>query len=313
MKFLSNPTQLLLTLFLFTIITVFSCKKETSDTLNDQDEALANISATESNAEAEDVFNGVFDDVLGVNANVGMGGTGIFGRRASATYGTSYADGRIDNTSQLPPCLNIIIQQPTPSSFPIKITFDFGSTGCAANDGHWRKGKIVVDYSDRLLIPGATASARFEDFQIDSITIDNSTMYTISNTGTQDHLQFTVNVNAKLSKPSGNYSEWYSQKTISRIEGNLTSTPLDDVLKIEGKATGKTKRNDLIVAWKAEITDPFIKRFSCRWISQGVIKTGRENLASNSQWFGILDYGLGNCDNRATLTINGVRYEITLR
>jgi hypothetical protein len=313
MKFLSNPTQLLLTLFLFTIITVFSCKKETSDTLNDQDEALANISATESNAEAEDVFNGVFDDVLGVNANVGMGGTGIFGRRASTTYGTSYADGRIDNTSQLPPCLNIIIQQPTPSSFPIKITFDFGSTGCAANDGHWRKGKIVVDYSDRLLIPGATASARFEDFQIDSITIDNSTMYTISNTGTQDHLQFTVNVNAKLSKPSGNYSEWYSQKTISRIEGNLTSTPLDDVLKIEGKATGKTKRNDLIVAWKAEITDPFIKRFSCRWISQGVIKTGRENLASNSQWFGILDYGLGNCDNRATLTINGVRYEITLR
>ena len=60
MKFLSNPTQLLLTLFLF--ITIFSCKKETSDT-SPQDEALANISATESNAEADDVFNGVFDDV----------------------------------------------------------------------------------------------------------------------------------------------------------------------------------------------------------------------------------------------------------
>src|ERR1051326_8190449 len=70
MKFRSNPTQLLPTLFLFITIAVFSCKKETSGT-SSEDEALANISATESNAEAEDVFNGVFDDVLGVNANVG--------------------------------------------------------------------------------------------------------------------------------------------------------------------------------------------------------------------------------------------------
>ena len=82
MKFLSNPTQRLLTLFLF--FTIFSCKKETSDT-DAQDEALANISATESNAEADDVFNGVFDDVLGVNTDVGMGGTGIFGRKAALT------------------------------------------------------------------------------------------------------------------------------------------------------------------------------------------------------------------------------------
>jgi len=310
MKLLSNPIQILITVFLF--IAIFSCKKEVSDT-SAQDEAQANISATESNAEADDVFNGVFDDVLGVNTNVGMGGTGIFGRRAGTGYGTNYAGGRIDNTNLLPPCLNLIIVQPTPNTFPITITFDFGSTGCAANDGHWRKGKIIIQYSDRLLVPGAGASVTFEDFQIDSISIDNSATCTIHNTGTQDNLQFTVEANAKLSKPNGNYSEWHSHKIISRTEGNLTLSPLDDVLKIEGKASGKTKRNDLIVAWTAEITDPFIKRFTCRWISQGVIKTGRENLASNSQWFGVLDYGGGNCDNRATLTINGIKYEITLR
>ena len=163
------------------------------------------------------------------------------------------------------------------------------------------------------MIPGAAASVSFEDFQIDSIAIDNSTTYTMTNTGTQDNLQFTVDANAKLSKPNGNYSEWYSHKIVSRIEGNLTSTPLDDVLKVEGKASGKTKRNDFIVAWKAEITEPYIKKFTCRWVSQGVIKTGRENLSSNSQWFGVLDYGSGNCDNHATLTINGIKYEITLR
>ena len=124
MKFLNNPTQLLLTLFLF--VTIFSCKKEISDT-SPQDEALANVSATESNAEADNVFNGVFDDVMGVNANVGMGGTGIFGRKAGTNNGTSYADGRIDNTNILPPCLNVTIVQQTPNSFPVTITLDFGS------------------------------------------------------------------------------------------------------------------------------------------------------------------------------------------
>jgi hypothetical protein len=64
--------------------------------------------------------------------------------------------------------------------------------------GIGEKGKIIIDYSNRLLIPGATASVTFEDFQIDSISIDNSATYTISNTGTQDNLQFTVDANANL-------------------------------------------------------------------------------------------------------------------
>jgi hypothetical protein len=307
----SNPSSLLTAIFFIIVIFIFSCKKETSQTLSPQDETEVTLNATQSNAEAEDVFNGIFDDVLGVNADVGMGGTGIFARKALNNYETYL--GRIDNTNLLPPCLNIIIVKTTVDPFPVTITFDFGGSGCTANDGHWRKGKIIINYSNRLLVPGAVASVSFDNFSIDSISIDNSTTYTISNTGTQDNLQFTVDITAKLSKPGGNYSEWHSHKIISRTEGNLTSTPLDDVLKIEGNASGKLKRNDLVVAWKSEITEPFIKRFSCRWISKGVIKTGRENLSSNSQWIGTLDYGTGNCDNRASLTINGINYEITLR
>src|SRR5262249_1985906 len=145
----------------------------------------------------------------------------------------------------------------------------------------------------------ATATLQFDNFFNDSIQVNNSTTYTIKNTGTLDKLQFTVDINAKLSKPDGNYTEWYSLKTITRIEGSATATPLDDVMQIEGKASGTLKKNNLAVAWNAEISDPLIKRFTCRWISQGMVKESRENLASNSQWVGSLDYGNGNCDNRA--------------
>jgi hypothetical protein len=313
MKILSNPSRLLTAIFVFTTLIIFSCKKENSDSLTPQDEEQANVVATQSDAEAESVFDGVFNDALGVNGDVGLGGTGIFGRASAGNYGTYDINGRIDNTSTLPSCLNLAIEHTTNSTFPVKVTLDFGSTGCAANDGHWRKGKIIITYTSRLLYPGAVAEAIFEDFYIDSIRIDNSTTYRIANTGTTSQLQLTVDVNGKLSKPNGNYSEWHSHKVITRTDGNATTTPLDDAFKIEGKASGKVKRNDVIVAWNAVISEPLVKKFTCRYISKGTVKITRETLSANSQWTGILDYGTGNCDNRAILTVNNIPHEITLR
>src|SRR4030095_68101 len=318
MKILRNPS-LLSFLFVLTILVVFSCKKEVSDTLSAQDEEQANVIATQSDTEAENVFDGVLNDALGVNTDVGLGGTGIFGRASAGNYGTYGIDGRVDNVSQLPACLNIAIEHvSTSAAFPLRITLDFGNTGCVANDSHWRKGKIIITYSARLLTPGANATVRFVDFSADSIRIDNSSTYSVTNTGTADKPQFTIEVNARLSKPNGNYSEWHSRKIITWVEGFLTaSNRQDDVLKIEGEASGKVKRNDVIVAWKAVISEPLIKRFSCPWISSGVVKIARETLSSNSQWAGSLDYGYpdatGKCDNLANLTINQKSIQITLR
>jgi hypothetical protein len=314
MKIPSTQYRFLAAIFVFSIV-IFSCKKETSDTLSAQDEEQANVAATQSDTEAESVFDGIFNDALGVNGDVAMGGTGIFGRVSAANYGTFNISGRVDNVNQLPPCLNVTIEHTSTTNltFPVKVTLDFGSTGCIANDGHWRKGKIIIVYTNRLLYPGAVAEAGFEDFYIDSIRIDNSTSFRIANTGTTSQLQLTVDVNGKLSKPNGNYSEWHSHKQITRTAGNATTTPIDDIFKIEGKASGKVKRNDLGVAWNAVITDPLIKQFSCRYISKGVVSITRETLAANSKWTGTLDYGQGNCDKFAILKVNGREIQITLR
>lgn len=315
MKIARVHTRLLTATCLFIVLVIFSCKKETSGTLAPQDEEQANVSATESDAEAENVFDGVFNDVLGVNKDVALGGTGIFGRNDASGYEPSYSTGRIINTTQLPSCLNVTIEHTTTNTFPIQITLDFGATGCVANDGHWRKGKIILTYSNRLLYPGATATAAFQDFYIDSIFVENWSTLKISNIGTGDKLQFQVDIDTRLSKPNGNYSEWHSSKTTKQTLGSTTSSPLDDVFAIEGSATGKVRRNDIIVAWEAQVTKPLVKKFTCHWISDGTVSIRRANLSSNSQWVGTLDYGYryGNCDKFAQLTINGVTYEITLR
>ncbi|HET9825402.1 MAG TPA: hypothetical protein VFP87_08710, partial [Chitinophagaceae bacterium] len=207
MKIVGIPTRVLTAIFLLAPFIIFSCKKETSGTLTPQDEEQVNVVATQSDAEAENVFDGVFNDVLGVNKDVAMGGTGIFGRNMAGSYGPSYLNGRIDN---VPSCLNVTIEHTTTNTFPIQIILDFGSTGCLANDGHWRKGKIIITYSNRLLYPGATATTAFQDFYIDSIHVENWTALRIANAGTQDKLQFQVDIDAKLTKPNGNYSEWHS-------------------------------------------------------------------------------------------------------
>jgi hypothetical protein len=307
MKLVNPIIGCLLACLLLIVWTLGSCKKEVSDSLSTQDEKQANFTATESHVEADGVFNGIFDDALGVNNQVALGGTGLFMRRGD---GSSYTL----RTDPAPACLNVVIAAAgtTNDPFPITITLDFAG-GCPGADGHVRKGKIMIKYLHRLIQPGSSASIEFQDFSIDSLAIGNGTKYTISNTGTDDKLQFTIDINARLNKSNGDYTQWRSHKVITRTDGGATGSPLDDVMQVEGNASGQVKRSDVAVAWKAEITSPFIKRFTCRWISQGTIRIGRESLAPNSDWMGVLDYGTGNCDNHATLTLGGVAYQITLR
>ncbi|MFL5774511.1 MAG: hypothetical protein ACJ75F_15210, partial [Flavisolibacter sp.] len=61
-----------------------------------------------------------------------------------------------------------------------------------------------------------------------------------------------------------------------------------------------------------EITEALKKKFICHWISKGIIRMRRETLPATSPWVAILNYGNGDCDYLATLTINGVTHQIQL-
>lgn len=293
-------------LVLCTAFVLFSCKKDKSGDLTAAEEEIASAATSESDAEAEMVFNGVFDNVMGVNNEVGIEGTGVFGGRVA---------GSGMRTDSLQRCFTVTVTRPSANPFPVRVVIDFG-TGCTGADGHTRSGKIITEYTNRLLIPGAVATTIFDNYKVDSTKVEGT--HKIANTTNPANAnqvrQFTVDVNgAKLSRPSGNYAEWNSHKVITQFDGFITALPIDDVFRVEGYANGRVKRGALIVAWRSEITEPLIKRFSCRWISKGIIKVFRASNANpNSPWTATLNYGAGNCDNKALLTINGVTREITL-
>ena len=162
------------------------------------------------------------------------------------------------------------------------------------------------------MIPGAIATTIFDGFYFDSTKVEGT--HKITNTSaTNIARRFTVNViEAKLTKPNGNFIEWNSEKVITQLEGLATPAPMDDIFKIEGGSRGRVKRGALLVGWQSTILEPLVKRFNCRWIVRGVIRTVRLNATTNSPWIAVLNFGNGNCDNLAVITINGVSYQITL-
>lgn len=293
---LTKPVSISLIGLLFLVI---SCSKETSLSTA-QEEEMAQASS-ESSGEAENTFAETFDDVMGANNDVGIAGSGVF-------YG------RVDTLSPTARCFTVTVTHPTNTPFPVRVVVDFGTTGCTGPDGHVRRGKIITDYSDRLINTGATAVTTFDGFYVDSVHVEGT--HKITNTSEPPTVlrRYKVQViDGKLTKPSGNFIEWNSTRSIMQVEGLTTADPRDDVYKIyDGTASGRVKRGNLIVRWESAITEPLIRRVTCRWIVKGIIKTVRINLPGNSPWIAYLNFGTGNCDNQAILTVNGVPHQITL-
>ncbi|HET6724263.1 MAG TPA: hypothetical protein VFH07_15995 [Chitinophagaceae bacterium] len=305
MKLILNPTRLLALVF-GSLVIFGSCKKETSaDTAQEE---FASRASSEGDAESDEIFNEVFDNVMGVNADVAFGGTGVFGRMNPGTPG---------ETARLTACPDVTITHlSTTSAFPVKVTMDFGP-GCTGRDGRTRSGKIITEYTSRLMVPGAKATTTFENYTVDSIEVSGTQIITnqsdnLSTTCMTHKWKVSVE-NAKLTKPNGNYVEWNSTRNIVQLEGMCTPfVPLDDIYKIEGSSNAKAKRGNLLIAWTSETADPLIKKFSCRWLVKGVTRITRQNLATNSPWVATINYGNGDCDNKALATINGVPHIITL-
>jgi hypothetical protein len=284
---------------------IISCKKDSSSITNPVEKQEFAAVTSASDAEAEGVFSEVFDNVIGVNTEVGIGGTGIFGgARVPARQEDEILGGAkgLDTTH----CFTVnIVPLDSGTIFPLRITIDFG-TGCTARDGKTRKGKIITEYSNSLIIPGATATTTFDGYYVNDIKVEGT--HKVTNGSTANNRSFTVEVDGKLSRENGNFSEWNSTKTIAQVSGLGTPwVPADDVFEVTGSANGAVKIADKLYEWNTKITNPLSKQFECRYIAKGTI-----GLYKNSTLVAELDYGQGDCDNKATVTVNGAQAIITL-
>ncbi len=271
---------------------VTSCKKD-----NTTDQLTAPVAeATANEVDLQDAFDDVYDNAAGIDGLTAGEDLGMYGETGFGLF-----PGSASNTSR---CFTVKITPKDRGVFPKTVVLDFG-TGCVMN-GHTRKGKIITVYSGPLHKPGSKAVTEFDGYQIDNHRIMGR--HEVKNTTLpgSNQREFTRTIEAKvLNVNDQSWRTWTANTVLKQIEGNGTPLfPMDDVYQISGSRRGESSKGR---TWAAEIINPLVKAFTCRWISKGIIKIRVNDTV------GTLDYGNGTCDNEAVLTINGASRTIKLR
>jgi hypothetical protein len=186
----------------------------------------------------------------------------------------------------------------TTGTFPTKnISIDFG-TGCTSPKGIVRKGIINIVLTDSLQNPGSLATITFSNYYINGFKRDGTITRTNTTVagGTTRSWNRTV-VNGSMTSPAGQVRTFSKNINITQIDG--LSTPCDrsdDIYLLDGTRTvtsfnGKTRT--------FTTQTPLQKKASCANIDQGIL-----NIQAGTKT-ATLDFGTGNCDNQAVLTIPG--------
>ncbi len=273
-------------LFVFAIIFA-SCKKEKEvdyDTQSSQD-----------NAQAESIFNEI-NEISDQAVEDGQLSTHRFGT----------GEGNLLTNCAV---INVTIDTANGSGSG-SASIDFGSHFCRGNDNKFRKGLINVNFTGPYRNAGTviTISAvnYFVGYDSTYATKVNG-QRTVTNNGlnTAGHLNYTIVANATLVNYLSQQMIWNSTRNREWIAGDSTATWTDDEYLITGIAGGNSFAG---INFTATITTALHVKLSCHWITEGKFTLSPENKPER-----LLDYGNGECDGDATVTIGDKTYQITLR
>lgn len=278
-------------------ITLFSCQKDTSmsnEPVSD-DEA---VTVSQENAEADAAYEETAE--IGFSASADLEAAARAGHSNFGVGVHANIDLFTELSTRLGSCATITVT-PNDSTYPKTVVIDYG-VGCVCRDGKFRKGSITLNFSKPLRVPGAVLTITLNGYFVNRVHIEGTKI--ITNLSTETAHKFSVVVsNGKVTWPSGRGFTYEKVKVVTQISGYETATVRDDVFSIEGRS--KTTYASGITVTK-NTGEPLIKPVACNWVVKGILKI----KINNRELF--LDYGNGDCDNKALLKWNSHEREITL-
>ncbi len=206
---------------------------------------------------------------------------------------TTADDGDSSKTKTTMSCATITFEPLT--GYPKTLTIDYGSVGCNVN-GHAISGKITATINDKIRSEGTTIKISFDDFKIDTLSLNGTMSLTISKVDlTSKIIEFSTDFSeCSLTIPSGTISldgnvsyEW-DMKTLSDYT--------DDMFIVKsGNLTGTNRESK---TYSINVVTPLTYNVSCGHFVSGQL----EVQESNSSYPATIDFGDGSCDNVATVT-----------
>lgn len=277
-------TKFFLTITALALLSFFSCQKDS--TLDDQIAIdLADDDAV-TDAVYEDVFNTADNATIILDQMVKNGDT-----KSETVISDS--------------CPAITVSHPLTGVWPKIVTVNYG-TGCTGMNENVRKGKIVIEVTGPRLTPGSKRTVTFVDYYFNDIKVEGTKV--LENMGYNNNQNLLVSVRVtggKLTLPDGKIIERTVDHQREWTAGLLTKNIWDDECLITGTATGKNING---VSYINTITTALQWKRSCRFIVAGVVKIEREGKATVE-----LNYGTGDCDAKAVVTVGTETKEILLK
>ena len=180
------------------------------------------------------------------------------------------------------------------------VTLDFGE-GCEVR-GRFISGILIMTYDKDSDLHTKTIIVTYDNYRVNRKLIEGS--HSIVRTRENDNPKSIITFDVMVTWDNGDTATRVGEKVREMIEGSDTRTWSDNVYLITGHWT-TTRKNGAVVY--AKIVTPLRRELVCRFLVSGTI-----DLNKNDK-HGILDFGEGECDNMATLTLDdGTVIEITL-
>ena len=212
----------------------------------------------------------------------------------------SAVKGQVDITG-----VTITLDKKDSITFPKIITIDFGTTGYIDNRGDTLKGKVIITVSDKIWKPGATKTIKLVDFYVNGNNIKGSKSIVNNGLNAAKNPSYTTTVSDTIIRVDKSTIIRNATRTRERIDNAGTPRIFwDDKFSITGSSSGVNAKG---VAYTVAITSPLIIYNNYPYFVQGTVTTTTETRTA------ILDFGDGTKDRKATLTINGVTKDITLK
>jgi len=218
------------------------------------------------------------------------------------TLTTSALSGKSGGFKSGSACLNISFDL---TASPYKMTLDFGTVNCLCEDGLYRRGKIIVSYTTGIGDSLASLSTTFDNFFVNDNNVKGTHTLTYKGHNQNGHSNWDVNVNGSIVLASGEGTITYiASHNSEMIAGESTPDLNDNVFSNTGSSSGIAINGQ---AFTSVITTPLVNKFTCGYFVSGVIEISRAAQPKH-----IINFGNGDCDNKATVTIIGITFEITL-
>ncbi|HNI54701.1 MAG TPA: hypothetical protein PK511_09285 [Chitinophagales bacterium] len=261
------------------------CKKESLDT--DTYIALDNA-----------IADGSFQDMMNVVTQQAVA-NGIDG------FSSGTANGKL-----LEDCPTTTFSEPL-GTFPNTMTVDFGVSCTTGYLGVERSGKVIATFTGPYSAEGTTITITTDNYYVNGNKVEGTK--TITNEGLNDagNLEFVVvMVDGVVTLATGETISWNSSRTREWIAGDETLEIEDDVYSVtDGPGVDNAVEgiNRSGTPFTAHIAEPLVRALDCRWFRSGVLEVTPEEMLTRS-----IDFGSGDCDNVATLSIGEFETEITL-